>query len=124
MMVSYQTLFSTHCTVCQRVLSSEGYIPPVARIWRHEQEEEEEGLGQLTGQGQGQGQEKELQPLDTNGAIGTNANEGTVAVVGAEGAVAVPGGGVGGTGSLSVASGEGEGTLKGGWEARHVTCLK
>ncbi|EIM82853.1 uncharacterized protein STEHIDRAFT_171021 [Stereum hirsutum FP-91666 SS1] len=125
MMVSYQTLFSTHCTVCQRVLSSEGYIPPVARIWRHEQEDPEEGQMQLTvqGQGQGQGQGQELQPLDTNGAMGANTNEvgagGAVAVVAAEG-VAVPGGE-----QLSIASREeGEGTLKGGWEARHVTCLK
>ncbi|ETW80619.1 hypothetical protein HETIRDRAFT_319541, partial [Heterobasidion irregulare TC 32-1] len=34
MLVTYEGLFETQCTVCQRVLSAEGSIPPVARVWR------------------------------------------------------------------------------------------
>ncbi|KAA1474247.1 hypothetical protein DENSPDRAFT_319329 [Dentipellis sp. KUC8613] len=30
---TYRTLFSEQCTSCQRVLSAEGYIPPVGRVW-------------------------------------------------------------------------------------------
>lgn len=32
-LVSYRTLFVDQCTSCQRVLSLEGHIPPVGRIW-------------------------------------------------------------------------------------------
>ncbi|KAF8135609.1 hypothetical protein EV363DRAFT_1396092 [Boletus edulis] len=32
-LVSYRGLFVDRCTSCQRVLSAEGHIPPVARIW-------------------------------------------------------------------------------------------
>ncbi|KAI6135773.1 hypothetical protein EV401DRAFT_2095253 [Pisolithus croceorrhizus] len=32
-LVSYRTLFVDRCTNCQRVLSVEGHIPPVGRIW-------------------------------------------------------------------------------------------
>lgn len=32
-LVSYRTLFVDQCTSCQRVLSVEGHIPPVGRIW-------------------------------------------------------------------------------------------
>ncbi|KAI0063695.1 hypothetical protein BV25DRAFT_1837624 [Artomyces pyxidatus] len=34
MLETYQSLFSAQCVVCSRVLSAEGYIPPVARVWR------------------------------------------------------------------------------------------
>jgi hypothetical protein len=30
---SYSGLFIERCTVCERVLSAEGHIPPVVRIW-------------------------------------------------------------------------------------------
>lgn len=32
-LVSYRGLFEDRCTSCERVLSAEGHIPPVARIW-------------------------------------------------------------------------------------------
>ncbi|KIM68997.1 hypothetical protein SCLCIDRAFT_103907 [Scleroderma citrinum Foug A] len=32
-LVSYRALFVDRCTSCQRVLSAEGHIPPVGRIW-------------------------------------------------------------------------------------------
>ncbi|KAI6038488.1 hypothetical protein EDC04DRAFT_2569907 [Pisolithus marmoratus] len=32
-LVSYRTLFVDQCAVCQRVLSVEGHVPPVGRIW-------------------------------------------------------------------------------------------
>jgi len=32
-LVTYRTLFVDRCTSCQRVLSVEGHIPPVGRVW-------------------------------------------------------------------------------------------
>ncbi|KAI0051255.1 hypothetical protein FA95DRAFT_1512746 [Auriscalpium vulgare] len=34
MLACYQSLFSGQCTICQRVLSVDGHIPPVARVWQ------------------------------------------------------------------------------------------
>ncbi|KAF9456629.1 hypothetical protein BDZ94DRAFT_1285657 [Collybia nuda] len=34
---AYKGLFVDRCTVCERVLSTEGHIPPVVRIWREGQ---------------------------------------------------------------------------------------
>jgi len=33
LLVSYEGLFTQQCTTCQRVLSAEGHVPPVARLW-------------------------------------------------------------------------------------------
>ena len=33
LLVSYEDLFLTRCSVCERVLSQEGHIPPVSRKW-------------------------------------------------------------------------------------------
>ncbi|EJD03242.1 uncharacterized protein FOMMEDRAFT_46280, partial [Fomitiporia mediterranea MF3/22] len=34
LLTSYDELFITHCSVCQRVLPFEGHVPPVARVWK------------------------------------------------------------------------------------------
>ncbi|KZV61766.1 hypothetical protein PENSPDRAFT_670804 [Peniophora sp. CONT] len=34
MLVTYQGVFSASCVACERILSQEGYLPPIARIWR------------------------------------------------------------------------------------------
>ncbi|KAI0268793.1 hypothetical protein BC834DRAFT_821187 [Gloeopeniophorella convolvens] len=33
-LVAYKSLFLEKCSLCQRFLSAEGYLPPVARVWR------------------------------------------------------------------------------------------
>ncbi|KAJ7594839.1 hypothetical protein C8J56DRAFT_450169 [Mycena floridula] len=40
LLLSYQGLFIDHCTSCKRVLSSEGHVPPVVRIWTEDGEKE------------------------------------------------------------------------------------
>lgn len=30
---AYETLFVERCTSCERVLSAEGHVPPVVRVW-------------------------------------------------------------------------------------------
>jgi hypothetical protein len=32
-MLSYRGLFVDKCSVCGRVASAEGHVPPVARVW-------------------------------------------------------------------------------------------
>ena len=34
MLVTYQNVFFTPCASCQGILSQEGFMPPIARIWR------------------------------------------------------------------------------------------
>ncbi|KAL5507065.1 hypothetical protein ACEPAH_6521 [Sanghuangporus vaninii] len=34
LLMSYEDLFITHCSVCRRVLPLEGHVPPVARVWK------------------------------------------------------------------------------------------
>jgi hypothetical protein len=34
MLATYRDVFTTKCPTCDRVLSPEGYLPPIARVWR------------------------------------------------------------------------------------------
>lgn len=36
MLVAYESLFLEKCALCQRFLSAEGYLPPVARVRRED----------------------------------------------------------------------------------------
>jgi hypothetical protein len=38
---AYEGLFVDRCTVCERVLSAEGHVPPVVRIWGEGDKERE-----------------------------------------------------------------------------------
>ncbi|KAJ8488185.1 hypothetical protein ONZ45_g14043 [Pleurotus djamor] len=40
LLCSYRDLFISRCTKCDRVLSTEGHIPPVARVWKDGQPDE------------------------------------------------------------------------------------
>jgi len=33
LLLSYENLFVTSCSLCSRILSLEAHIPPVARVW-------------------------------------------------------------------------------------------
>jgi hypothetical protein len=33
LLLSYENLFVTGCSICSRILSLEAHIPPVARVW-------------------------------------------------------------------------------------------
>lgn len=43
LLTSYEDLFVRQCTACQRVLSAEGHVPPVARVWLLPSQESSEG---------------------------------------------------------------------------------
>ena len=110
MMVSYQTLFSAHCTSCQRVLSGEGYIPPVARLWRLDSEQQDVAPSQARNAvGVGStAANSSVTPAGGDSIVGTNGEN-----TGDNGA---GGGATDGRRDISSDSGK--------WEARHVTCLK
>ena len=38
-MCSYEGVFVDRCRICERVLSIEGHVPPVARLWNVERGE-------------------------------------------------------------------------------------
>lgn len=42
-LASYDDLFVRRCSACQRVISAEGHIPPVARVWLPAEREVDEG---------------------------------------------------------------------------------